>query len=153
MSNILRHWSKPVLSCVNTQLLQLHNVRNFGIFHATKFTIVPQAFENSRASTTTLSSSLLRPDLSSLPAFNIQSAGIKHVALPKKRCRHCYFQVKDEQRFVMCTANPRHYMAQKMPNKKWGDVVFTHATTGSSSRGRGNGSRHMKTQSSFRLDY
>ena len=153
MSNILRHWSKPVLSCVNTQLLQLHNVRNFGIFHSPRFTITPQAFESSRTSTATQASPLLRPDLSCIPASSIQSAGIKHVAMPKKRCRHCYFQVKDEQRFVMCTVNPRHYMAQKMPNKKWGNVVFTHATTGSSSKGRGNGSREMKTQLSFRLDY
>ena len=153
MSNILRHWSKPVLSCVNTQLLQLHNVRSFGIFHPSISTIIPQAMDSWKAPTTTQSLTLLRPNLSSVPAFNVQSAGIKHVATPKKRCRHCYFVVKDEQRFVMCTAHPRHYMAQKMPNKKWGDVVFTHATTGSSSRGRGHGTREMKTQLSFRLDY
>ena len=144
MSNILRHWSKPVLSCVNAHLVQLHNVRNFCLLRPSISSIIP---------TTTQSPTLLRPTLSSVLAFNVQSAGIKHVAVPKKRCRHCYFVVKDEQRFVMCTANPRHYMAQKMPNKKWGDVVFTHATTGSSSRGRGHGSREMKTQLSFRLDY
>ena len=153
MSNILRHWSKPVLSCVNTQLLQLHNVRNFGSFYFHRSLSIQQPFESSRASTITQSSSLLRPDLTCIPALNILSAGIKHVATPKKRCRHCYFVVKDEQRFVMCHANPRHYMAQKMPNKKWGDVVFTHATTGVNSKGRGNGTREMKTQLSFRLDY
>ena len=152
MSNILRHWSKPVLSCVNTQLQQVHNVRNFGIFHSLKFTIIPKTLETSRVPSISQTSSLLRPDL--IPSLVIQpSAGIKHVAKPQKRCRHCYFQIKDEQRFVMCTANPRHYTAQKMPGKKQKTWVFTGATTGSSSRGRGHGSRHMKTQLSFRLDY
>merc|ERR1712243_513077 len=82
-----------------------------------------------------------------------QTAGIKHVANPEKRCRHCYFQVIDEQRYVMCTKNPRHYTAQKIKNKKWGNYVFTHATQGATDGGYGKGSRHMKTQQSFRLDF
>ena len=48
-----------------------------------------------------------------------QTAGIKHMTTLKKRCRHCYFVIKDEQKFVMCTAKPRHYAAQKMPGKKY----------------------------------
>ena len=62
----------------------------------------------------------------------------------QKRCRHCYFAVKDEQKYVMCTANPRckdrffplglldvncrHYAAQKMVGLKWGNMILTHAT-------------------------
>ena len=61
--------------------------------------------------------------------------------------------MKDEQLYVMCTANPKHYNAVKQKNKKWGNFVFTHATQGSTDGGYGRGSRHMKTQQSFRLDY
>jgi len=82
-----------------------------------------------------------------------QTAGIKHVGELTKRCRHCYFAVKDEQRFVMCTAKPRHYQAQKQPFKKWGLFIMTHATQGGQRKGNGKGSRHMWTQQSFRLDY
>ena len=48
-----------------------------------------------------------------------QTAGIKHMTTLKKRCRHCYFVIKDEQKYVMCTAKPRHYAAQKMQGKKY----------------------------------
>ena len=47
-----------------------------------------------------------------------QTAGIKHVGKLSLRCRHCYYMVKDEQQYVMCTAKPRHYQAKKMPGKK-----------------------------------
>merc|ERR1719260_387327 len=83
----------------------------------------------------------------------IQSQGIKHMGKLQKRCRHCYFAVKDEQKYVMCTANPRHYAAQKMVGLKWGNMILTHATQGGNRRNRGRGTRHVKTQASFRLDY
>merc|ERR1712173_334788 len=79
----------------------------------------------------------------------IQSHGIKHMGKLQKRCRHCYFAVKDEQKYVMCTANPRHYAAQKMVGLKWGNMILTHATQGGNRRNRGRGTRHMKTQTSF----
>ena len=95
------------------------------------------------------SQSFLKPTSTQI----VQSAGIKHVGVPTLRCRHCYFAIKDEQKFVMCTAKPRHYQAAKQPGKKWGNYVFSHATQGASGKGNGKGSRHMWTQQSFRLDY
>jgi len=83
----------------------------------------------------------------------VQSCGIKHMGKLQKRCRHCYFAVKDEQKYVMCTANPRHYAAQKQVGLKWGNMIMTHATQGGNRRNRGRGTRHMKTQASFKLEW
>ena len=157
MSNILRHGIKPVLSCVNVQLQLQKDVRNFSFFiNSTKvFSSQSPVCKNTFITNVSPSpSSLLSGKDGTLNQVQVtQTAGIKHVANPNKRCRHCYFQIIDEQRYVMCTKNPRHYTAEKIKNKKWGNYVFTHATTGSSRQGDGNGSRHMKTQQSFRLDY
>ena len=156
MSNILRHGTKPVLSCVNVQLQLQKDVRNFSFFINSTKNISPQTSFNKNNVLTNSSppSSLFSDKFASLSQVQVtQTAGIKHVANPEKRCRHCYFQVIDEQRYVMCTKNPRHYTAQKIKNKKWGNYVFTHATQGSTDGGYGKGSRHMKTQQSFRLDY
>ena len=145
MSGLLRHLTKPVLSCSFIKSNQL------------KLQQSPQIFVNLQSTTRAFSAwapikvSLGQDSLT--PVHHLPSAGIKHVAHPRKRCRHCYFQVKDEQRYVMCTANPRHYTAERQKNKKWGNYVFTHATTGVNDKGHGRGSRHMKTQNSFRLDY
>jgi len=83
----------------------------------------------------------------------VQSCGIKHMGKLQKRCRHCYFAIKDEQKYVMCTANPRHYAAQKLVGLKWGNMIMTHATQGGNRRNRGRGTRHMKTQASFKLEF
>jgi len=81
------------------------------------------------------------------------TAGLKYVGVPKLRCRHCYFVVQDETRYVMCTSKPRHRQAQKMKYKKYGDMIMTHATQGGYNHGNGKGRRDMLTQSSFRLDF
>ena len=44
----------------------------------------------------------------------VQSCGIKHMGKLQKRCRHCYFAVKDEQKYVMCTANPRWFKTERL---------------------------------------
>nr|ALS04707.1 mitochondrial putative 39S ribosomal protein L36 [Pseudodiaptomus poplesia] len=92
---------------------------------------------------------LLKPTSSQL----IPSAGLKHVGVPTLRCRHCYFVVKDEVKYVMCTAKPRHQQAQKMIAAKFGNMILTHATQGVNKKNNGRGSRNIKTQSSFRLDF
>ena len=139
MSWILAHFSKPVLSSTAQSLRQLHQLSS-PVSACVRFSLP--------------SLSLSRPSLlSPTTPLLLTGSGIKHVAHPKKRCRHCYFQVKDEQLFVMCTANAKHYNAVRQKNKKWGNYVMTHATAGSTDKGRGRGSRHMNTQQSFRLDY
>ena len=148
MSCLIRHWSKPVLSCTNQ--LKLHQNQKL-LFN---FQSSSRAFSSISPISVKVSIPFKIEDTSGLTSVQIQpSAGIKHVAHPRKRCRHCYFQVKDEQLYVMCTANPRHYTAEKQKNKKWGNYVFTHATQGSTDGGSGRGSRHMNTQNSFRLDF
>jgi len=92
-----------------------------------------------------ITQSFLKPSTSLLT----QTAGIKHVGKLTLRCRHCYFMVKDEQQFVMCTAKARHYQAKKQPAKKLGMLIMTHATQGRYNRGNGRGSRHIVTQQSL----
>ena len=147
MSNILRHWSKPVLCSFQNQL-QLNNVRTFVQFQASRL-LTPKLSSGPIG----VSKVILNTESNVQPALHVPAAGIKHIANPHKRCRHCYVVIKDEQKFIMCTVHPRHYTAEKQPNKKWGNYVFTHATQGSTDGGFGHGSRHMKTQQSFRLDY
>ena len=149
MSVMLGHL-KPVLTALTAQAprLQLRQLSTRSCWVRSPTPQSPSAF-----SPATLSFSpcpLLAPPR---PAVLLQSAGIKHKAHVNKRCRHCYFQVKDEQLYVMCTANPKHYNAVRQKNKKWGNYVFTHATQGSTDGGYGRGSRHMRTQQSARLDY
>merc|ERR1712059_187229 len=94
------------------------------------------------------------PLLSVSPSVLVtQTAGIKHVGIPKLRCRHCYFVVKDEVKYVMCTSKPRHYQAQKNIALKYGNMIMTHATQGSSKSNNGKGSRHMRTQQSCRMEF
>jgi ribosomal protein L36 len=81
-----------------------------------------------------------------------QTAGLKHKGEPKRRCKHCYFIIKDEVKYVMCTVHPRHKQAQRQVATKYGNMIMTHATQGG--RGSGcRGTREMKTQQSFRLDF
>ena len=151
MSLMLGQHFKPVLAALTAQAprLQLRQLSSSGWVSSITFT--PPAPAPSHFSPGSLSSSpLLAPPSS--PVL-LQTAGIKHKAFVNKRCRHCYFQVKDEQLYVMCTANPKHYNAVRQKNKKWGNYVFTHATQGSTDGGYGRGSRHMRTQQSARLDY
>merc|ERR1719339_572395 len=79
------------------------------------------------------------------------SAGLKHVGVPKLRCKHCYYVIKDEVKYVMCTAKPRHMQAEKMVAAKQGNMILTHATQGSAKKVRG--SRAIKSQNSFRMDF
>nr|ALS05207.1 mitochondrial putative 39S ribosomal protein L36 [Tortanus dextrilobatus] len=79
------------------------------------------------------------------------SAGLKHVGVPKLRCKHCYFVIQDERKYVLCTAKPRHLQTQKLVASKQGNMILSHATQGSAKKIRG--SREMKTQASFRLDF
>ena len=145
MSNFLRHCSKPVLSCLNNQLKP---VKFFSVLQCPTSVNLPSSTSSVQAKS---SSNLFGSSLT--PVSNVQVCGIKHVARPEKRCRHCYFQVKDEQLFVMCTKHPRHYSAARQKNKKWGNYILTHSTQGATDGGYGKGSRDMRTQNSFRLEY
>ena len=149
MSVMLGHF-KPVLAALTAQAPRLQLRQLSGCWSYRSLT-PPSPSHLSPVPLSLSSSPLLAPARSAVLVQ--QSAGIKHKAHVNKRCRHCYFQVKDEQLYVMCTANPKHYNAVRQKNKKWGNYVFTHATQGSTDGGYGRGSRHMRTQQSARLDY
>merc|ERR1740128_343140 len=82
-----------------------------------------------------------------------QTAGLKHVGVPKRRCKHCYFIVKDEVRYVMCTVHPRHKVAERQVATKFGNMILTHGTQGGRNMNNPRGTRQMKTQQSFRMDF
>eukprot|EP00088_Acartia_fossae_P001516 TRINITY_DN10589_c0_g1_i2.p1 TRINITY_DN10589_c0_g1~~TRINITY_DN10589_c0_g1_i2.p1 ORF type:complete len:177 (-),score=17.06 TRINITY_DN10589_c0_g1_i2:797-1327(-) len=82
-----------------------------------------------------------------------QSAGLKHRGLPKLRCKHCYFIVHEERKYVMCTAYPRHKQVSKATALKEGNMIMTHATQGGRNKYNGRGTRNIKTQQSFRMDF
>lgn len=132
--------SRPILQVLLSHTPPARPMHYLSLRHLPR---VPQPTSNS-----------ILPQLLAPPSVEIQPiAGIKHMGVPKLRCRHCYFVIKNEQRFVMCTAKPRHYAAQKMVGLKFGNMILTHATQGSSKWNTGKGSRHMKTQNSFRMEF
>jgi large subunit ribosomal protein L36 len=72
---------------------------------------------------TSMQSSILQP---ASILINIQR-GMKQVGRVKRRCKDCYFYVKQERFFVFCKTHPRHkQMAMiKKPKSTW---ILTDAT-------------------------
>jgi len=56
-----------------------------------------------------------------------QVAGFKVKGKLRKRCKDCFFVMREERLFVLCKTHPRHkQMAMKAkPKKSW---ILTHAT-------------------------
>jgi large subunit ribosomal protein L36 len=56
-----------------------------------------------------------------------QTCGFKVKGRLRRRCKDCYFVMKDERLLVLCKTHPRHkQMAmQKKPKNTW---ILTHAT-------------------------
>jgi len=116
------------------------------------FTTTPTlSSPSTRVSSIISPSSFLSPTSRS-PLLVQATAGMKTVGVVEKRCRHCYTIIQDEVKYNMCTAKPRHRQAQKQVATKFGNMILTHATQGSK-RSNGRGTRHIKTQQSFRLDF
>uniref|UniRef100_A0A0A9XKQ8 Ribosomal protein n=1 Tax=Lygus hesperus TaxID=30085 RepID=A0A0A9XKQ8_LYGHE len=61
------------------------------------------------------------------PVSSMQVAGFKVKYALKRRCKDCYFVVRQERRYVMCPTHPRHkQMAPiKKPRYTW---ILTHAS-------------------------
>ena len=104
MLNLARLVSRPI-SCLRSAIPALPSPSSslptvsFSSFGQSRSLPSPSA-----PSTNCLSSSLL---LQAASPLLVQSCGIKHMGKLQKRCRHCYYAIKDEQKYVMCTANPR----------------------------------------------
>ncbi|KAK7793802.1 hypothetical protein R5R35_013018 [Gryllus longicercus] len=70
-----------------------------------------------------MKSTFLKPRIPSL----IISCGLKIKGKPRKRCKDCYFVVRQERLYVMCKTHQRHKQASlKAPEKvSW---ILSHAT-------------------------
>ena len=116
-------------------------------------TLVTRAFSALRSQT------VVQPIVSRILQFTLpalQSAGLKHVASPKRRCRHCYIVIEDERKWIFCDKFPRHKQVAKLPVRlARSQMTLTHATQGGSRRNNRNprGHMHMLTQDGFRNDY
>jgi len=124
-------------------------LRPLAVVHRTFSSLNGGAVQRALIQSNSLSSQLLKI---SLPGVQ-QSAGLKHVGVPRLRCKHCYFVVKDELKYVMCTVHRRHLQAEKLIAAKYGNMIMTHATQGSTKSGGSRGSRGIKTQDTFRMDF
>lgn len=69
---------------------------------------------------------LLRQPIIALPMIN-QTCGFKLKRILKRRCKDCYFVVRQDRLHVICKTHPRHkQMAITRPEKS--TVILTHAT-------------------------
>jgi len=152
VSSIVSSQSKAVTiqKCLNTNILQTVQSRHYSAACLKKL-----------INTTSISTNLLPKNVSCFGSSlldNSQSplvqqvAGLKNRGELRKRCKHCYFIIKDERKYVMCTVHPRHKAVGKLVADMQGNMILTHATQGRKGR-EGKGSRQMKTQQSFRMDF
>lgn len=90
--------------------------RNFSIFSNSMIT-------NSHKPIEPLQSSILQP---ASIFVNIQR-GMKQVGRVKRRCKDCYFVMRQERLYVMCKTHPRHKQMSmiKRPKNTW---ILTDAT-------------------------
>lgn len=68
---------------------------------------------------------LLQPNVPSL----WQACGFKVKGVLKKRCKDCYFVVRDSRRYVLCPTHGRHKLMSKLKYFK-NRITLTHATQG-----------------------
>lgn len=63
---------------------------------------------------------------STLPLMQL-SCGFKVKGLLKRRCKDCYYVIRENRGYIICKTHPRHkQMAMvKRPESKW---ILTHAT-------------------------
>nr|CAD7456867.1 unnamed protein product [Timema tahoe] len=75
--------------------------------------------------------SLFKPLLNSFVPMFIPVCGFKVKGKLKRRCKDCYFVMRQERLYVICKTHPRHkQMAMKKKEKNtW---ILTHATQGAS---------------------
>lgn len=105
---------QPAAFTQSTSILKNHCLRSFSVLTANNAT--PKANNQ-------LTKSLLQP-----PSLTINpERGMKQMGVLKRRCKDCYFVMREERLFVMCKTHPRHkQMAmKKKPKNTW---ILTDAT-------------------------
>ena len=82
------------------------------------------------------------------------TAGMKTVANPKRRCKHCYIVIEEERKYVFCDKFPRHKQMAVRPGSTMKVArIMTHATQGGKRKNGGQGRMGMWTQQGLREDY
>lgn len=74
------------------------------------------------------SCNILTPSLLSPTNFNlVQTCGFKVKGKPRRRCKDCFFVVREQRVFVLCKSSPRHKQMSmvKDPRNTW---MLSHAT-------------------------
>lgn len=70
-----------------------------------------------------ITSKLLQP---LLPIYNV-TCGLKTKTLLHRRCKHCLLMWKNDRKYIICKAKPRHNQMERVKREKntW---ILTHAT-------------------------
>lgn len=106
-------WSQIVkLSKIIQPVVQNQSIRNFSIFTS------PSIFNNNYGL-----SAFLKPAITTIN----QERGLKVVGRCRRRCKDCYFVMRQERLYVMCKTHPRHKQMgmKKKPHNTW---ILTDAT-------------------------
>lgn len=103
------------LSVLNSQLRNAG--RNFSVLSSLK------KFEHSIGSLNLYNTTLLQPSTTAVVAHR----GMKQVGNCKRRCKDCYFVVRQERLFVMCKTHSRHKQ-MSMKKRQRNTWILTDAT-------------------------
>lgn len=103
------------LSVLNSQLRNAG--KNFSVLSSMK------KFEQSIGSLNLCNTALLQPSMTTIVA----QRGMKQVGNCKRRCKDCYFVVRQERLFVMCKTHPRHKQ-MSMKKRQRNTWILTDAT-------------------------
>ena len=87
--------------------------------------------QNCRSTFSALPSSIFRPlgqisgFLKPVSVVNTAQAvaGLKHVANPRRRCKHCWATIKDERKYIFCDKHPRHKQVKHSYNTTSNDII------------------------------
>lgn len=112
-------WSQLIRTCQRANLGFFSNaIRQFSMLSPAirydRFCIQPNI---------TCQQSLLQP----MNILATAQRGLKQVGRPKRRCKDCYFVMRQERLYVMCKTHPRHKQ-MAMKKRKHNTWILTDAT-------------------------
>ncbi|XP_037906504.1 39S ribosomal protein L36, mitochondrial [Hermetia illucens] len=121
LKTLVQRWA-PLLTAQSRILSSLTSLRSFHCLTPPVGSL-RSLTPNSQIPMEPIASSLLRP---TVPLVE-QVAGFKVKGRLRRRCKDCYFVIRQERLYVICKTHPRHkQMAMKQRDyKSW---ILTHAT-------------------------
>lgn len=114
-NQLLRNSRVLALGVLNNQLCNVR--KNFSTLTSTK------NYEQSFGIFNWWNTSLLQPSMMTIAA----QRGMKQVGNCKRRCKDCYYVVRQERLFVMCKTHPRHKQ-MSMKKRQKNTWILTDAT-------------------------